>query len=476
MDTSVDTARDVNPRRDAAVLDEADFTFVLPYLGETQEAELDISASPGQLDVHFSVDTTSSFSEEIDNIQGQLDQIVEQVRSRVSDAAFGVSRFEDFPTEPFGASADRPFTLLSAITTDTARLRSAVASLDSPLGFGGDFPESGFVALSQIATGSGIRDLVREFPGPAPGGGTVGGVGFRDDSLRAVVHITDASSHRPVDYAARYPMTASLLDVVTQMNEIDTRVIGIASGDTARSQLEQLAVNTNAFTSGDDGCPTGIDGSERALVDGVCPLVFDVSASGVGLSATIVDAITGLLDTFSYEEVFAEHDDRLGFVSDIVASRSEVSRGEEPTREDRRPEEGSLDTFVDVPPGARLFFSLQVRNTTIRPADYEQVFRFSVFIVGDGAVLSTATVRVIVPAGRIDAGVTDAGMDAMAMDAMDAGVSDTGSDAAMDAADAADATDATDVTDATDDADAVDAPDAIADASADADAMDATDG
>ena len=468
-----DVPRDVSLRRDAAVLGDADITLILPYFADPQEVELDVAASPGQLDVHFSVDTTSSFGEEIDNIQAQLDQIVEQVRARVEDAAFGVSRFEDFPTRPFGSSDDRPFTLLTAITTSTPRLRSAVASLDSPLGSGGDFPESGFVALAQIARGDGLSPVVRAFPGAAPGGGTIGGVGFREDSLRAVVHITDATSHVPADYAASYPGTASLDDVVDAMNEIDARVIGIASAETARGQLEQVAVRTGAVTAGDEGCPTGVDGAERETRGGLCPLVYDVSPGGFGLSNTIVDAITGLLDTFSYDSVFAEHDDRLGFVSDIVASRSEVTRGEEPSREDRRLPEDSLDTFVDVPPSARLFFRLIARNTSVRPADYEQSFRFVVSIVGDDAVLSTVTVRVIVPAGRVR---SDAGaMDADTSDGMEGGVADASLDAMPDAMPDAMADATLDGVPDAADATAVDAMDADA-PDADVDAMDGSDG
>lgn len=407
---------DAGPR-----LPDADLEVVLPYGGPEVRLPLEVGAELGTLDVFFSIDTTGSFGGEIDALQRDLiDGIVPALAARVPDVALGVGRFEDFPVAPFGSPGDRPFELVAPVTTDLARVGSGVASLDDPLGLGGDGPESGAEALWQIATGAGYAAGGTTYVAPyagvaAPGGGTGGGVGFRDGALRVIVHVTDATSHTPADYAGVLPGTHSLEQAGDALRAIDARAIGVASGPAPRLELERLAIRTGAVAPPDaDGCHTGIEGAARAPVEGTCPLVFDVAADGTGLSSAIVDAIGDLLDTVHWREVFGEtEDDPLGFVRAIAAVDAVVAGGATPpTRADRRPSgDGIDDTFVEVRPGTSVRFALVLRNETVLPADYDQVFRVEVRIVGDELVLVSRTVRVIVPRGRLDAGAreSDAG-------------------------------------------------------------------
>jgi hypothetical protein len=395
---------------------------------------MEVEGEVGTLDVFFSIDTTGSFGGEIDNLQAELrTEIVPSLRARVADVAIGVGRFEDFPAQPFGEATDRPFRLLAAVTTDEGRVNSAVASLDQPLGSGADIPESGAEALFQIATGAGYGSLVPEFRGPAGrGGGLLGGVGYRADALRVLVHVTDAPSHQPGDYGSVFPDTHSLSEATDALADLGVRALGIASGDQARPDLEAVAIGTGAVADPVDGqCDTGIAGASRAPRAGVCPLVFDVRSDGSGLGTAIVDVIADLLATVSYDEVWGETDDRLGFVRAIEAFEATPPSGTpEPARADRRPTDGIDDTFLSVSPGTRLRFRAVLRNETIPPADYDQVYNLTLRIVGDGVTLLTRRLRVIVPRGRLDAGTPalDAGADSGAADsgAADSGAGDTG--------------------------------------------------
>jgi hypothetical protein len=402
------------------------------------------SAALGTLDVFLSIDTTGSFGGEIDALQRDVTmRLVPALQKRVPDLAVGVGRFEDFPTPPFGIETDRPFRLVTAVTTDLTRVGSAIASLDQPLGHGGDIPESGAEALWQIATGRGYthagRTYVPRFRGStATGSGTLGGVGFRDGALHVVVHVTDAPSHTPADYEPFYPGTHSLAEAADALRELPARVIGIASGAPPRRELEELAIRTGAVVpASPEGCRTGIRGSTRMPVAGVCPLVFDVESDGTGLSTAIVDAIGDLLDAVAWREVWGEHDDGLGFVRAIAAVRADAPTGATPPgRTDRRPAgDGYEDTFTDVRSGITMYFEAVLRNETILPADYDQVFRMTIRIVGDGLTLVTHTVRVVVPRGRLDGGVRqrDAGAGEQAdadPDARDGGGPDGDTDSA----------------------------------------------
>ncbi len=444
--------RDASARRDAASVDggpedagaigrrdggpafpPVDLEVVLPYGGPEERVPIEVGADLGRLDVAFSVDTTGSFGEEIDALQADLeDRIVPALRDRVGDVAFAVSRFEDFPSDPWGAPTDVPFELLTALTTDVRRVASAVAALDEPLGHGADAPESGAEALYQIATGDGYRaggrTIVPRFTRAAPGGGSLGGVGFREGALHVVVHVTDAPAHQPEDYAGIYPGTRSVQEAGDALGAIGARVVGIASGELARSHLERLALDTDAVTPAEGGaCATGIDGEPRAPTGSRCPLVFSVAEDGTGLSDTIVDAIVELVNGVAYDEAFGVViTDPLAFVRAVEAADAEPPDGiPDPGRDDRRPPgDGVVDTFLDVRTGTRLVFVARLANRTLPPADYDQVFHLTVEIRGDDLLLARRQIRVIVPRGRLDAGspadggagpgldaATDAGLD-----------------------------------------------------------------
>lgn len=421
-----DAGTDAGRRGDEPLLPAADLEVVLPYFGPEVVLERTVDGRPARLDVHFSIDTTGSFGDEIDTLQSDLrNVIVPALEARVDDVAFGVSRFEDFPIAPFGAPTDSPFELLTPMTRRRSEVLTAVARLDQPLGAGGDTPESGFEALFQIASGEGLTSRGQTWIAPYTGSGA-GGVGFRDGAIRAVVHVTDAPSHGPDDYGSSLG-AHSFADATAALRDIGARVLGIASHPSARPDLERIARETSALIAPiDGGCPHGVDGAQVALVAGQCPLVFDIETNGRGLTDAIVDAIVGLLDATSWAEVYGRSDDRLGFVTAIEATGATPPTGvSPPTLEDRRPTDGVDDTYLDVRSGVRLGFDLRLRNTTVPPADYDQVFRVRFEIVGDTTVLDVLTVRVIVPAGRLDAGLgADAGVDAGA----DAGTDDAGPD------------------------------------------------
>lgn len=395
-------------RRDGGPwLPPADLTLSLPYGGPVQTIDLEVEADLGRLDVAFSIDTTGSFGQEIDTLQADLGgTIVPRLRERVTDVAFAVNRFEDMPDEPWGVPGDRPFELLVPMTTDVGRTASAVAALDDPLGHGGDVPESGGEALYQIATGDGYRAASRTVIPPYAGSG-VGGVGFREGAFRVIVHATDAPAHAPADYGARFPGTRSVDDAIGALAEIDARVVGIASGEAARPQLEALALGTGATIEPEGStCATGIDGAPRDPIAGVCPMVFSVAPDGTGLTDTIVDAIVDLVNSVAYAEVFGESvDDPLRFVRAIEARDATPPSGvAAPAVSDLRPADGTADTFEDVRTGTLLRFTAHFANRTLPPADYDQVFRVVVEIRGDGLLLASRRVRVVVPRGRLDAG------------------------------------------------------------------------
>jgi hypothetical protein len=409
----------------------AENEILLPYGQGEVSVALVLDPSPRRLDLQLNVDTTGSFGEEIDTLQRELSRsIIPMLRARVQDASFGVSRFADFPRAPFGSpgvppDADRPYVLLTPITDSLARVTAAVAHLDMPLGHGGDYREAGAEALYQIATGSGYQlgtqTLIEAFdPTRGQDDASLGGVGFRSQALRLVVHVTDAETHTPNDYAAQgISGTHSLEQAIEALNTLRVHAIAIASTScpsypclspqyaALRDELSRLAIATGAQMTPvkKDLCATGIDGANVPSYEGTCPLVFDVAADGSGLAGTLVDAVLGLLDGVRFDEVHAETgNDPLGFVQRIeLAPVAQPVGVATPPTADRLPSErpdGMPDSYLRVEQRNRVGFKVTLRNSRIAPSDVPQRFRLSVRLIGDDTLLEERFLRVNVPAGQ----------------------------------------------------------------------------
>lgn len=402
----------------------------LPH-GQDATYAFEVQADVGKLDLHLSIDSTSSFGGEIDELRRQLAQVVVPgLDARVPDVAYGVSRFEDFPIAPYGLAddvaadtrPDRPFELLSPITKSRSKLSSAVSRLAGSLGYGGDEPESGAEALWQIATGEGFEyggtEYVEPFEPAADAEGVLGGVGFRAGSLPVVLHVTDAPSH---GFYPELPGTHDLSQAADALVAIGARVVAIHSGgDTdhrtdrkapTRVELEQLADATGAVIEATGGaCRTGIDGSDVAPLDGRCPLVFDIDESGQGLSETLVAGVITLLDHVRFGAVQGRiGDDPLGFVRHVEAIASEGDDGA-PRVADELPAaapDGTPDTFLSPRRGDTLRFEVALRNDVIRPTSEEQRFRVAIEVHDESVLLERRELAIRVPAGVFDAGIED---------------------------------------------------------------------
>jgi hypothetical protein len=395
-----------------------DFFFVLPYEGPEASDDLDFATDVVKLDVMIAMDTSGSFDEEIDALTVDLNSvIIPGIRDQISDTAFGVARFEDFPRLPYGNEADLPYELLQPITTDASAVAAAVALLP-PASGGFDLPESQVEALFQIATGAGFvmdgTDLVP--PGPcAP----TAGVCFRGGALPVVILITDAPFHRSPEYAGDMGVhTEAQTQAALEARGI--RVIGVASGDPARTDLDALALSTAAHVPpaafgglcGADLCCTGLTNGPRAPVHGDCPLVFDVDgATGTGLGDLIVQAIFNLTSYGTADVATA----RLGETTSLNlvqgalvtlppgTTSSDFILGVTPVS--ATPPAGSAaptiagDGFHGVTPGTTLTFRVNARNTFVEERSEIQLFRATIQVVGDGVTtLSSRSVFILVPA------------------------------------------------------------------------------
>ncbi len=293
-----------------------DFYFTLPPTNGPQAAPLDFTNTAiDRADFAINMDTTGSMGGEITNLRSSLSTlIIPGAQALVPNPGFSVSSFQDFPFEPFGvlAAGDMPFVLRSRVTTDSAAAQAAVNLLATHNGR--DLPESGIEALFQIATGAGTvwgpgaQDRVDPFDASANrivgvADGPIGGVGFRDDALPIVVHVTDAPTHFAEDYSADAPQVSSAgVDTARDaLRSIGARVMTIASTTLPRPAdpvtmegiFEDICRRNVTRFYGRIESPTGTD-VDWYLLNGALPgqmLTAEITASRVG---SPLDAILGV--------------------------------------------------------------------------------------------------------------------------------------------------------------------------------------
>jgi cysteine-rich repeat protein len=410
-----------------------DFFFILPEGGPPLDDPLQFSSNIVQADVAINVDTTGSMGGEINNLRNSLrSTIVPSIRSSIANTAFAVSDYRDFNCNGRGRSGDYPFRLLQRVTTDINAAQNGVNNL--ALGNGGDGPESGWEALYQVASGRGVSGCganVAAFnPGagrvPGVADGTIGGVGFRNNSFPVVITVTDAVSHQGGAGGAYSNVGANSSTAITALQGIGARVIGVASGSGPRGELEDVARRTgaNVRTCAWDGarpggcgssqCCTGSNGNGRGTAgDGLCPLVFDIGGDGSGLGNAIVTAVRALVNTTTLTvttRLRAEPTDPIDsrcFIQSITPSRFTTAGSctTNPVAADINPADGTLDSWQQVTPGTALFFDVIAQNDGCveEIEGVPQSFTAYIDVIGDGlTVLDTQKVTIIVPAASFN--------------------------------------------------------------------------
>lgn len=402
-----------------------DFYFELPFRGPEENDILEFSTEVANGDVVFNMDTTGSMSQEIGALRRTLSSvIIPEMGARLDAPAYSVSYFDDFPCGSFGNSGDLPWALLQRITLSRGDAQAAVDRL--PNHNGGDYYESGFEALYQIATGEGTNDCRSNIVPPFDPGagyiegvsdGWIGGVGFREGALPMIVHVTDAPSQ---SRGGSYPYGHTREEAYAALGAIGAKVIGVASGADARADTEQMATATNALVPACawDGlrpggcaagqCCTGINGSGRGPNgSGLCPLVFDISGAGAGLDSSIVSGISALINfaPITVSTVLRTDPeasiDTTCFLKSITPDSAIPRAGSCSTIPEAADldGDGTLDGFTNVTPGTQLFFQVVAQNQDcMPPSDEPLVFIAYIDVIGDGTtVLDTQLVTILVP-------------------------------------------------------------------------------
>ena len=356
--------------------------------GETATATITLSTKIPKADVGFVIDASGSMSDVIAQVKNNFAEIADSVAAVVPDVAFSVSDFRSYPVPPDGGFGDYPYALRQQMTTDRAKVQSALAALTAS--GGGDFAECQFEALRQLASGYGfdvsgdthfqagdVRPFISSpddaFLGHVTGSydpdltdsGMKGGVGFRDGAFPMSVIATDSTFHDPdsegnLGIAGTYPVGRN--EAVGALNTLGVHVIGIAMDDKPVPQLTDVAQATGAVADKNG------DGTMQ-------PLVYNVGSYTSGLPEAVTDGIVKML-TASLFDVEAE----------AVGDKWHFTTGYSPS------------TVASVHPGENVSFTISLAEPlTQGPKDRVYHYKIELKSVADGTVLSTAPVVIEVP-------------------------------------------------------------------------------
>ena len=385
------------------------FYFELPYEGEMQNDTLVFSPQVQKADIFFNVDTTGSMGDEITKLKESLSStIIPEIKAKISDSAFGVSYFDDFPTgpssSPYGGGSDKPFGLLQSPTTDVATAQTGVNQLTKHSG--ADGPESGYESLYKIATGVELRW----------NGGYVpeGGVGFRDGAIPIVFHITDAAAHdsNNTPYNTSYVYTVfNQSQVIDAMNAIGAKVVSVVSkGGNQTTATNQLTTVSNGTGAVVPSCANA----------GRTTLLYTIESNGSGLDSSAVNGVDALIKYASFDVRVEPADDLNDPSLDTSCFLKKVEALE------YQPVDECAATIVATPaafngadynngftnfstgtstagtPGNKLTFNVEAMNDCFPQEKEAKMFKAYINVIDNKteSILDTQPVTIIVPAKK----------------------------------------------------------------------------
>ncbi|MBQ9817991.1 MAG: hypothetical protein IJM59_11095, partial [Proteobacteria bacterium] len=434
-----------------------EFYFELPD-NKTDNDVLLFTPKVSKLDVVFNMDTTGSMGGEVTNLKNKIrNYLIPEIRKRVDDSGFGVTRFDDFPVNGYGSGADVPFIVYGEISKDATTVTNAANQLATHNG--NDGPESGYESLWQIVRGddhnypqSGWRSSAsgswtyQSYCNPKSGWGCVG---FRASTLPVVVHITDATSHdqNTKPYDTTYVTNPHYSPAVhSAYQSKGARVLSIYRSSSQQSQLVNTSQVTNAivpacaFKKADGSwkcgenkcCVIGTGTSGVATISGThnCVLSYAIP-NATQMSDTVVDGLDALVKYGTYSVKTKLRGNAIGngknttcFIEKIeakgyIAPPAEPEKSCNPTATPAKLGESYNSGFTNFATGtssvnkkgAQLTFTVYAKNDGCYKQD-KQTHVFEAYIdVYDpttNLLFDTQKVSIIVPA-LIDSNIGESG-------------------------------------------------------------------
>ena len=250
------------------------------YAGITdKKAALNLTKPCYSLDLIFTIDTTGSMWDDIDEVKASASAIVDAIAANISGYRIAVVDYKDFPVSPYGDPGDYPFHDVLPFSTIKSTIIAAIQGLI--VGGGADWEESVYSALMHSINST-----------------SLGGWRGSDQAAKVIILMGDAPPHDPEPFTGY-----TLSSVVTAAENADPVIIyPVQIGGTVE-KFEELANQTGgkAFTAENAGevVDAILDAIEEIKTKPIahangpylgyvgCPITFDGTGS-YDLDGTIV--------------------------------------------------------------------------------------------------------------------------------------------------------------------------------------------
>lgn len=382
-----------------------DFFFTVPY-NEAPSPERDtltFSTDIKRADVAFSMDTTSSMDDSIDNLKNSLrNTLFSELTDAIPNVGLAVVDFRD-SGDSWVVKVRQPITTTLSLAQDAVDAMSAAG--------GNDLPEASIASMQFILDGQANHNFAAHDNPPD----TFGGVDFRNGSVPIVVNITDADWHDPSGNASMSTLKAAYTAANAKFVAVST-----SSNETQANELSDATgsnVPPAAFGSGcaSGKCCTGVNGAARAPTGpgGSCRLNF-LSSGGGGVSSSVVKAISAIAVGSSFDVTAKPTNDPSNAngvdATQFIKAIRAMEEGDEAagcpagTAKDSDGD-GILDTFVAVKAGTMVCFEVVAAvNTTVAPTSDPQFFNafIDIFGIPGDLKLDTRSVLFLVPPQKPD--------------------------------------------------------------------------
>jgi len=360
--------------------DEYDFEVVLPYNGETVDKTIDFGTAVRKIDVLLMVDLSGLITAAHDNLKENVKTaIIDRIRAEIPDSAFGLVTFGTIEQK-------NPYTLAQPVSTDPNDVRNAVNGITQVTSGSTTYHN---LALWEAATGeynyeqiayenniggtSYDRSITIQAVDCSGEEGNIGGACFRENAMPVFVM---ASAKAFIDLTKTYSWTnggskmKTKAKAVEEMNSIHAKFIGFSLDGTSSSTKP-----TNDFKYIADGTKSNyLSGDNFNVI---------INADDSALSYQIAEAVKNLTENI-----------RL----DVKAEFKHVGNdyGVENTAQFKKsfyPEAGNT-----VKAGNTASFDITFGNTIHENNDCDpHIFYITVEAVGEGLVLDSRKIKVIVP-------------------------------------------------------------------------------
>lgn len=392
-----------DPLDDQSGIPEDDFYVKLPYNAAADEVRtLKFKTSVEKADILIFVDLSGSMGGEIGNLKtGITSKIIDGISANITDVGFGLATFDDWKA----LNGDEIFKLVQPVTTNKTVIADAVNALNRQSNCGW---EPHHEALYQAASGAGYSghftftrressvnacDVTGEYYPSIPAAdcttaeGNIGGACFRTDAMPIIIMMSDEGfTSYPADVFTWTIPYHTTTDATDALNAINAKFIGVDSWDEAMTWTPAPEADFKAVSmaTGSVDATTGE------------PFFYKIASDGTGLSDQISDAVLELTSNIKLD-VWT---DKTSVDNPLLINTSLFIKSLTPDSSDpvNAYESKDLVKFDKVSPGAKVNFEIKFYNDIYEPTKAEAtVFRAKINVLGDGALLDTREVVILVP-------------------------------------------------------------------------------